>query len=806
MAQMQFPSSTHLPLPLNALIGREHEVATLVALVRGAEIRLLTLTGPGGVGKTRLALTTSAAVADDFPDGVTFVALAAISDPSLVASTIGQVLGVRELGESSLLDSLKAYLRDKRHLLVLDNFEQVVEAAPLVIDLLLECPNLTVLVTSRMRLRVSGEREIPVPPLALPDKESEVAADRLAKSAAIRLFVTRAEAVKPGFRLTDDNATAVAAICRRLDGLPLAIELAATRVKMLPPSALLDRLEQRLPLLTRGGRDVAVRQQTMRDTIAWSYDLLPAEEQALFSRLAVFVGGFTLEAAEWVAGSQGFNVTGNTTPRHPDTLTPQVPDTSVLDGIAALMDSSLLQPTLWPDGVTECDVPRYAMLETVREFGLDRLEACGETQSAHAAHAAYFLAFAEAQTPGPLTSVDADWLKRLDADHDNLRAAFDWLSAQEMSEACLRLAVACAPYWGLREHRWEGRARLDRALALAGPEPTVLRGRALHFACAAALVTRDLEAAASLAHEGLAVANSVGDLRDRAVALQFAGWAEEIAWRLDAAAEFYHAALAAWREVGDPVDVARVLVGLVGVTFGRGDLTRARALTEEAAAIFRDAGHSDWVAATEWYLGLIAASERRLVEGARHYADALHLAVAVDDAHLQAQVLVALAAIAVEVAPTDVAARLLGAADAQLERSGGELFPFAQSLVARAEDGIGAALGDAGLAARAAGRALNQDDVRAGADSVIAAAAEAERTRLRRGAGLTPREREILELLADGKTDREIAETLFVSRRTINSHVASILGQLGVHTRQDAVIQARQRRLLPNKPDASRYT
>src|SRR5438034_2376446 len=368
----------NLPVQLTSLIGREQQVAAACSLLSRPEVRLLTLIGAGGVGKTRLGVQIATELVDAFVDGIWFVPLAPISDPDLVVPTIARTFGLGETGDRSLLELLKAYLREQQLLLLLDNFEQVAAAAAVVTELLVTCPDLKVLVTSRTSLRVRGEREFPVPPLALPDPKDLPAIEALSQYSSVALFVERALALKPDFQLTDANAHAIAEICARLDGLPLAIELAATRIKLLPPQALLARLGSRLQVLTGGARDVPERQQTLRNAIKWSYDLLSADEQRLFRRLSVFVGGCTLAAVEEVCKAMG-DVAAN-----------------VLEGVASLIDKNLLQQVEEVNGE-----PRLVMLETIREYGLECLEAsevAGEAGGAEAtrlAHANYYLKLAE---------------------------------------------------------------------------------------------------------------------------------------------------------------------------------------------------------------------------------------------------------------------------------------------------------------------------------------------------------------------------------------------------------------------------
>jgi predicted ATPase/DNA-binding CsgD family transcriptional regulator len=678
-------------------------------------------------------------------------------------------------------------VRDRHLLLILDNYEHVLDAAPLVTDLLSAASDIRILVTSRTRLRLSGEHEHVVPPLGLADPGVDISFDTAAESPAVQLFIARARAVQETFTLTGENAVAVAAICRRLDGLPLAIELAAARLKVLSPSALLARLERRLTVLTGGGRDLPARQQTMRDTIAWSYDLLSAPEQRLFRRLAFFVGGCTFEAAESIANAGGGL------------------GIDPLDGLTSLVDKSLLQRVEAADGE-----PRFSILETIRELGRERLAACGELDEISRHHANVFLAFAEQREPGSFLRLPVTRLDRFAADHDNLGAACDRLCDGSAVEKCLRLAAACAPYWYARGHLREGSTRLHNALATAGATPSAARGRVLNWAAIFAIAMGNAEASSTFGQEALEVWNVVGDPHGRASALYNLAEAADNHGHWDEAADLFDQAAAIWRGLGQLDEIGRALLLRGGVAYSQGDLERAVMIEEEAVALFRQVGAPRWIGMAVCILGMIAAAQRRFPEAARHYRESFRTLIDSTDVVWLFKPLVGLAAVSVETGDVETAARLLGAVDEMLLGSGGHFYGLIRPAYEQADTAARAVLGEERFTAiHDAGGRLTLADLLAEADAIITLAEEAAREPRRRGAGifsLTKREHEVLGLLADGKTDREIAEMLFLSRRTVNAHVANILGHLAVPSRQDAVARAHDLGLLPSSTDTSRYT
>ncbi len=580
--------SHNLPAQLTPLIGREQEVEAMCALVRRTGVRLVTLTGTGGVGKTRLGLQVATDLLDDFADGVCFVPLAPINDPGLVVPAIAQALGIKEAGEQPLPELLQASLRDKRLLLLLDNFEQVVEAAAWLSDLLASCPHLKMLVTSRAVLHIHGEHEFPVPPLALPDLTDLPESEPLTQYAAVTLFLERAQAARPDFELTPTNTRAIAEICVRLDGLPLAIELAAARIKLLPPQALLTRLEHRLQVLTSGARDVPARQQTLRNLLAWSYDLLDGEEQRLFRRLSVFVGGCTLEAVEGLYRSLG-----------------DMP-AYVLDGVASLMDKSLLRQT-----EQEGEEPRLLMLETIREYGLEALAASEELESIRRAHVHYYLSLAEdaeIEIGGPK---QAAWLGRLEREHDNLRVALSWsleqagnreaMEGEYNMQLALRLGGALQRFWVVHGHISEGRNFLERALAIRVPLASThieasVHAKALIVAAYLAFIQSDYERAEPVFKASLALYRELDDQPGRAFALSMLG---SVAWtqgNMAAARTMTEEALAISRQVDDMERIASSLFILGLISSSQGEYARACALFEESVATYRATGNKRGVA------------------------------------------------------------------------------------------------------------------------------------------------------------------------------------------------------------------
>jgi predicted ATPase len=594
------PRRNNLPVQRTAFIGRERESDDLRQLLSRPGIHLVTLTGPGGIGKTRLALQVAGEMADQFPSGVCFVALSAISERGLIASAIAQAVGVREIGNTSLQENLMEYIGalSQPMLLVLDNFEHLVSAAPIVAQMLTAGPKLKVVVTSQAPLHIYGEHEFPVPPLALPDPKSNPPLEVLSRLPAIELFVERAQAVKHQFALTKENAPAVAAICSRLDGLPLAIELAAARIKLLSPSAMLIRLESRLSLLTGGARDLPTRQQTLRNTVEWSYGLLNVAEQTLLRRCSVFTGGCTLEALEAVCDTKGDL------------------GLDVLDAMASLVDKSLAQQVEQADKET-----RFVMLSAVREYALERLAESNDESATRRAHAAYYLVLAEEGAED--IAAQPEWLDRYEVEHENFRLAIDYLIKTGDAEWGLRLGAALFRFWETREHFAEGRDAIGRLLALersASASRPKLRARLLFAGAVMAAAQGDYGSARPMFEQSLETCVELKDNRGVAVALNALAVNARDRGELTDASLLFERCLAIWKDLGDPADIARALSNLASVMKMQGEFERAISLYDECLTVFHQVGDSAGVAWTLNYLGDVAREKADLV-AARSYCE-----------------------------------------------------------------------------------------------------------------------------------------------------------------------------------------
>ena len=781
------------------LVGREADIAGVSALLREPGVRLVTLTGVGGVGKTRLARALADESAAAFPDGSVFVPLAPLHDPAHVLSAIARALDVREEGDRPLVDAIYAELGGLEMLLVLDNFEHVMEAATVVADILDRCPSVSVLVTSRSSMRLTGEREYLVEPLDLPALDRMPPPAELANVPALALFVQRARMVVSDFSLTDDNSAAVAAICSRLDGVPLALQLAAAGLKLLSPPQMLERLANPLDLLVGGPRDMPARQQTLRTTLEWSYGLLTPSQQRVFARLAVFAGGCTPPAAEAIGGLG-------------------IPGAGVLSDLIALVDHSILRRREMANGEA-----RLGMLQTIHAFALEGLTQSGEEPAVRAAHADLYLALVEEAAPAFRFDTPRAVLDRVEAEHDNLRAALRWCLQTGDAARAVRLSAALARFWLVRGHLSEGRGSLDAALALdpssAPPGP---RARALWGAGILAHYQNDYDLAVQRFRESLDLARALGDREAEANALS--GLATTVGRHQDpeAASDMYAQALQIAGELGDARMVATLRQGLATILWYRGDLDAARPLLRQSLAEVEALGLVYDAVAIRQILGWLALDDGRLDEArtmleasavalcqlqdrwgvarcrlglgytadaagdlaaARaQFADCLRIVGELGHKLITCGCLGGLAIAAAADGRPERAARLFGAATAIRLTINANHSALVQEAQRRGTAAARQALGEQAFTrAFATGEAMTLDEARALAEREAREGDDAAQ-----GAGLTLAELRVLRLVAGGLSNAQAAAELVVSERTVHAHLRTIYRKLGVGNRAAA--------------------